>query len=140
MFACSNEFIAGIRKAIMGEAEAIAFYRALQQMVRGEDRRIIGGIIEDEERHYRSFYSLYQSLAGKRPELEQVSPPQIRSLEEGLRMAVIDEVEAADFYSELYVATQDGTIRDLLFGIIQDEQGHAALFNLLYTKHSHRQR
>ncbi len=135
MFACSREFAEGIKKAISGEAEAIQFYRRLLQMTRQrEDREIISGILEDEQRHHRTFCSLYQSLTGMRPEMGRGETEMPESYLDALFEAVEDEVEAADFYSELYVATQDFTIRDLLFAIINDELGHASLLNLLYAK------
>lgn len=136
MFACSREFAEEIRKAIMGEAEAISFYRRLYQMTRcEEDREIIGEITRDEERHYRTLYSLYQSLTGQRPEPERGEGEMPENYLEGLFEAVEDETEAADSYSELYVATQDLTIRDLLYEITIDELRHASLLNLLYAKH-----
>ncbi|HOB21971.1 MAG: hypothetical protein GX766_05640 [Firmicutes bacterium] len=139
MFACSREFAAGIQKAIMGEAEAIIFYRQLLQMTREkQDREIISQILRDEEEHYRNFSNLYQSITTGRQELRPPKNEQLKNYEEGLFAGVIDETEDADFYSELIVATTDQTIRDLLFGIVIDELRHASLLNLLFAKAHHR--
>ncbi len=137
MFACSREYAEGIKRAIAGEMAAINFYRCLLQMAQDRtDRKIISGILQDEERHYRTFCSLYQSLTDSRPDLRQENPQMPRDYLESLFAGVISETDTADFYSELIVATQDLTIRDLIFEIMVDELRHASLLNLLYAKNN----
>lgn len=66
--------------------------------------------------------------------MQPVYRPQRKSfhnLQEGLRLAYQDELEAYEFYRDIYLMTSHPLIRDVFFRALTDESEHALRFGFL---------
>jgi rubrerythrin len=123
-----------ILKAIKSEAEAIDFYQRLLKFApghRGQDD--ISHALEDERIHLRDFSQLYYSLTGMQP-VYRPKKIAFHNLQEGLRLAYQDELEAYEFYRDIYLMTSHPLIRDVFFRAMTDEIEHAMRFGFLKTQ------
>lgn len=128
-------------KGMKGEAEARRFYRKLIDLAPNEkEADIINHFFEDEAKHYSKFKMLYEMLTGKVPELPKPEAPDFSTYVEGVEQAILDELEAYEFYRDIYLSTSNMMVRDIFFEALTDENEHAAHLNYLYTKNSIRNR
>ena len=123
-----RELVPHIERFMKDEASAAAFYAEL--MALAEDPMVkdfIDHAREDEEKHYRMLGELYRELTGRTYE---VGPDKVEyaGLREGLKIALDDELEAAEEYRDVYLSTKDQRIRDLFFELMTDEMEHATRF------------
>lgn len=58
------------------------------------------------------------------------------NMAENFSNALFGELSAVEFYRKLYFAFLNPELRDALFEIITDEQGHAQILNYMYSKYS----
>ncbi|MCL1631672.1 ferritin-like domain-containing protein [Sporolactobacillus sp. CPB3-1] len=131
--AVSENFAAEVLKAVQGEATAIDFYGRLAEAAPSEDMKsAILGIRQDEQDHFQLFSWLYIRLTGTQPAF-QVTPVRFQSFSEGLRIAYHDELKDYETYRNLYLMTQDPTIRNILLRAFTDEIKHAIRFGLMTT-------
>jgi rubrerythrin len=113
-------------KAIEGEQNAIADYERIKTLTDDTGQiTVLNGIIMDEHKHLRNFEELYRRKFGS----GMVSPPLERPRElgftESLRSAVNDEIEAYEFYRDLYMDCTNDQTRQIFFGAMTDENEHA---------------
>jgi rubrerythrin len=120
-----------IEKAITGEVHAYNFYERLAGLAENErDRRTIQEIQRDEAKHYHWFTMILRRMGGEMPEIPRGELP--RDFEEGVRAAIRDELEAAEFYQDIAYRADERFIQMHFMHASHDEQRHAALFmNLL---------
>lgn len=120
-----------ILRAIKSEAEAIDFYQRLLKFASsGHEQDDISHALEDERIHLRDFSRLYCSLTGMQPVFR---PKKIsfHNLQEGFRMAYQDELEAYEFYRDIYLMTNHHLVKDIFFRAMTDEIEHAMRFGFL---------
>lgn len=128
MFADYERFIADLYKAIGDEAEAAEFYTMLMKCAPNDFARDqIKHARDDERKHYGQLSRLYWCLTGRRPMIPKPRVEKV-SYKKGLRIALDDELEAAEHYRSMLLATGNFGIRDLLFEIMTDEMEHATRF------------
>ncbi len=125
-----------IEKALEGETEDRLFYQYLiSQAPSQQDRDIIGGIRDDEMKHYLLFRQIYQELTGKAmppaPEMPFEKPASYCA---GLKDALMGEQKAVTRYRRILYAMKDRRHINMLTEIITDELRHFGLYNYLYTK------
>lgn len=122
-------------KAMKGEAEAGRYYKKLIGLAPDEkEADIINHFLEDEAKHYSKFKMLYKMFTGKVPELPTPVPPDFSTYTEGVEQAILDELEAYEFYRDIYLSTNNMIVRDIFFEALTDENEHAAHLNYLYSK------
>ncbi|ADG83439.1 hypothetical protein Tfer_1284 [Thermincola ferriacetica] len=129
-----GKFLRDVEKAANDEAQAALFYTQLMDMAEKEfDKEQIKHARDDERKHLCQLRRLYYSLTGRYPAVEEPVPTET-TYKAGLRKAFQDELEAAEFYRAMLLATRDMHIRDLLFEIMIDEMEHADRFSFIYPK------
>ncbi len=126
---------AQLMKAMRGEAEARKYYKKLMGMAPNEkEADIIEHFYEDETKHLSKFRMLFEMITGKEPEISNVKAPDFDSYIEGIEQAILDELEAYEFYRDIYLVNNNPIVRDVFFEAYTDENEHAAHLNYLYTK------
>lgn len=129
-----HQFIKDLEAAIQDERSAIIFYTELYKIAPTEIARYaVKTALEDEIIHDKKLTKLYKHLTGTKPNVK-VEPATFNHFYEGLQKAFLDEVEAFEFYKEMYLSVFCPTIRDLLYSIQHDEMEHATLFNWVHTE------
>jgi len=125
-------------QSIIDEATAAEFYaRLLQEAPDDLHREFIEHAYEDENEHLRNFINLYCYFTGCYPQYT-IIPVQYPSYKEGILIALKDELEAAEFYRDVQLATTDKLIKDAFYHAMVDELEHATQFSTLYgTLHHH---
>ena len=127
-------------KAIMGEMEAKRFYEKLITMTTDEEnKKIIRGIIKDEEFHQMEFRKLYVALFRKQPAVPPLGPErEINSFFQGLGMALNDELGAYEFYRDIIMQCYDNrTVMSIFFKVFTDENEHAMIENYMMNKENY---
>lgn len=128
------KFISDLETAISDERAAVLMYNELYRVAPTElARYAVRTALEDEKVHDKRLTRLYIHLTGKEPDIK-VKEEKFQHFYDGLQKAFIDEVEAFEFYKEMYLATNCDPIRDLLYSIQHDEIKHATLFNWVHTE------
>ncbi|MGD8191635.1 ferritin family protein [Brevibacillus ginsengisoli] len=123
-----------LQKAIQGEHEAIQFYKALEPMAPPSHQKYIRDIREEERTdHLLRFTNLYRQLTGRNPLLKPGPLP--HDYISGLKRALDDEQEAASFYKDVYLSSQDPYVRRLFFDAMNDEMRHATRIAFLYSNY-----
>lgn len=127
-------------KAMKGEGSARKYYKRLMDMAPDEkEAGIIEHFYEDETKHLSKFRMLFEMTTGKEPEIGSVNAPDFESYIDGIEQAIPDELEAYEFYRDIYLASSNPVVRDVFFEALTDENEHTAHLNYLYTKNKNRQ-
>jgi rubrerythrin len=122
-------------KALKDEQDAIMFYKILITMVSdAQDENLIKEIHNDEVKHFSQFFNLYKQMTGQNPQIPLPKQPRIHSYTDGVKKAILDELEAYEFYRDIYIANTSPEIRNIFFEALTDENEHAAKFNYMFTK------
>jgi rubrerythrin len=133
MFKDYAKFIADLQAAINDEASTIDFYTRLMAMAPCEDAKMnIRAARDDEQKHLHMLCNLYVTLTGQQPNIEK-TPVKCISFCDGIKLALQNELAAADGYRNMYLATYYLRIRDIFFEIMTDEMEHATRFVFVYT-------
>ena len=131
-----------IEAFMQDQATAAAFYGQMaEQATDAAIRDYIEHARDDEQKHYRLLGALYKDLTG-RTYTASPQPVSYATLAEGLKMALDDELEAAEEYRETYLQNRNDRVRDVFFELMTDEMEHAtrftyALHALAHSAHSH---
>lgn len=126
------KFLANLEDAINDEAAAIRFYQKLMDLAPDtEQRESIEHAHEEEIVHFKWFTTLYRQLTG-REAVVRVKDIAFSGYKSGIREAFEQELEAADLYQGMYLASHNPEIRDLFFKALTDEMEHATRFSFLY--------
>ncbi|MGE5631541.1 MAG: ferritin family protein [Caulobacteraceae bacterium] len=122
-------------QAMKGEAGARKHYQRLMSLA-PDDREadIIERFFEDEGKHFSKFRMLYEIITGNEPETPKVSKSEFDNYLEGVDQAILDELEAYEFYRDIYLSTKNPMVRDIFFEALTDENEHAANLNRLYIR------
>lgn len=119
-----------IRKAIIGEVHAYYFYQKLAKLAPNEQyRQIILSIRQDEARHYQWFTMILCMIGGQQPQIPCGDLP--RGFVEGVRTAICDELETADFYQDIASRATAYNIQLYFTHASHDEQEHALWFQAM---------
>lgn len=128
------KFLNNLKTAINDEKSAIKFYGKLLDLAPTEiAKKSIEIALNDEKEHYKKLMGLYKFLTGKYYTPEEKNT-EFSHFYDGLQKAFLDEVEAFEFYKEMYLSTNCQSIRDILYSIQHDEIEHATLFNWVFTE------
>ena len=128
------QFIKDLEAALVDEKSAALFYEELYNIAPTETAKYSLKIaMEDERNHYKQLKKLYIQLTGRKPKIKAV-PIEYHHFYDGLKKAFLDQVEAYEFYKEMYLSTDCPTVRDILYSIQHDEMEHATLFNWVHTE------
>lgn len=122
-------------KAMQGEQDAIVYYEQLQRMA--PDKRsaeLIGHIRADEIKHWGAFGNLYARITGQYPSLPYPKTPQIASFIDGVEQSILDELEAYEFYRDVFLTNPSAEVRIVFLEALTDENEHAAKHNYMFTK------
>lgn len=119
-----------IVKAITGEAQAYYYYENLAELASSdEEREIIKGIQEDEAKHYHWFMTILRRMGGELPQIPMGEMPD--DFEEGVKKAIMDELEANEFYLDIAYRATDPYIEMHFMHAAHDEQRHATLLQYI---------
>lgn len=135
-WATSNmEAIDLIKQSVQGERNDELFYDELIKLAPSEEQaKIIASIRDDEHGHNRMFRAMYKDLTGQDVTGGSNEPfTKVASYESGLQRALLGELSAVEKYRKIWFGLPYGIYKDTVFGIILDEQKHAALYNYLIT-------
>ncbi|MHA0858312.1 ferritin-like domain-containing protein [Paenibacillus sp. CMAA1364] len=129
----TQEAIELMRNSVQGERNDELFYDQLIQLAPNQEQaEVIVSIRNDERGHNQMFRQMYRELTGH--EVTGVSnevPEQIPSYIAGLQKAFQGELSAVEKYRKIWFGLPYGIYKDTLYGIILDEQKHAAKYNNL---------
>lgn len=129
----TQEAIELMKTSVQGERNDELFYNQLIQLAPNhEQAEIITSIRNDERGHNQMFRQMYMELTGH--EVTGVSseaPEQVNSYNAGLQKAFQGELSAVEKYRKIWFGLPYGVYKDTLYGIILDEQKHAAKYNNL---------
>lgn len=130
-----------ILKSIKDEQDAIMFYKHLVTLATNEqDVNLIKDIHNDEVKHFSNLYNLYKQLTGRSPQIPLPKQPRIPSFIDGVKKAFLDELDAYEFYRDIYIDNVSPEIRDIYFDALTDENEHAMKFNFMFAKSLERNR
>ncbi|WP_054870971.1 ferritin family protein [Caloranaerobacter sp. TR13] len=122
-------------QAMKGELEAIKYYERLIKMAPNqEEADIIRAFYKDEKKHYNNFRHLYMMMTGRQPTIPPINMPEFDNYLQGVEQAILDELDAYEFYRDIYLSNINPYVRSLFFEAFTDENEHAAHLNYLYTK------
>jgi rubrerythrin len=134
-----NVTSAQLIKAMKDKGSARKYYKRLIGMAPDEkEAEIIEHFYEDETKHLSKFRMLFEMTTGKEPEIGSVNTPEFESYIEGIEHAIPKELEACEFYRDIYLASSNPIVRDVFFEALTDENEHAVYLNYLYTKNKNR--
>lgn len=122
-----------MRTSVQGERNDELFYDQLIQLAPSQNQaEVITSIRNDERGHNQMFRQMYRDLTGH--EVTGVSnevPDPVNSYIAGLQKAFQGELSAVEKYRKIWFGLPYGIYKDTLYGIILDEQKHAAKYNNL---------
>jgi rubrerythrin len=128
-------------KAIEGERGAITFYEHVKTLTGDEEHlKAFGHIIHDEKKHLKNFEELYQKKFGSgmapHPSSDVSGPGDGRPhlFTDALRQAINDELEAYEFYRDVYMDCTSEQVKVPFYEAMTDENEHAARLNMMYTR------
>lgn len=127
-------FLQKLQKAINDEWAAAHFYKNLRNDTTDPVfREFIDHPLVDEVKHYKLFQELHCLLTGTFHEVEK-KEVNYRSFEEGVLIAMKNELEAAEFYREMLfeIPIQEGYYP--LFIAMTDEMEHSTRFGTIYGR------
>ena len=129
-----------VTEAIKDEMEDSRFYSTIANTLEDEnDSKIFYKIACDEKKHEKIFSEIYEMLTGESfsdDGMDCDKKPISDNMAENFSNALFGELSAVEFYRKLYFAFLNPELRDALFEIITDEQGHAQILNYMYSKYS----
>jgi rubrerythrin len=140
-----NEFKKIISQAIEREVEAFTFYSAISNKAKDKNLKSIFNTLAEEEREHRR--TLEEFLA-KAPEKMHFSeskdykivdalamPPLTADLKpvEGLIIAIKNELEAMQMYTQLANASTDAAQKNIFLELASMERGHKSKLEDIYT-------
>jgi len=130
---------AQLLKAIQGEAEARKYYKQLISIAPDEkEADIIEHLYEDETKHLSKFRMIFEMTTGKEPDIKSVKTLDFDNYIEGIEQAILDELEAYEFYRDIYLSSNNPIVKEIFFEAFTDENEHAAYLNYLYTRNKNR--
>lgn len=97
-------------------------------------RRQIRFGYEDEGKHYLLFKNLYYQLTGKNTFVATPEVDLAKTLLGNVKTSIDGELAAVEMYHRIYSLLAKRSQRDMVLGIIQDEQEHATRFVYLFAK------
>ncbi len=135
-----NRYIAEMLiEAIKDERTDAKYYDTIANMLEDEnDKKLFHKIHHDELKHEKIFAEIYELLTGSKPSEEEITieeKPVSENMEENFANSIIDELSAVEFYRKILFSFLNQEIRDALYEVITDEQGHAQILNYMYSKY-----
>ncbi|MFE4712452.1 ferritin-like domain-containing protein [Paenibacillus sp. NPDC056722] len=122
-----------MRNSIQGERNDELFYDQLIKLAPNQEQaEVITSIRNDERGHNQMFHQMYWELTGhKVMGVSNEVPDNVNSYIAGLQKAFQGELSAVEKYRKIWFGLPYGIYKDTLYGIILDEQKHAAKYNNL---------
>jgi len=121
-------------KTMSDEASAADFYTELMsQAPNGLHYDFIQHARDDEVDHLSRFQNLYVYYFGTIPQYS-IQKTQNPSYEQGLLMALDDELAAAEFYRDVQLSVTDQMFKDTYYYAMVDELDHATRFSTLFNQ------
>jgi rubrerythrin len=140
-----NEFKKIISQAIEREVEAFTFYSAISNKAKDKSlKSIFNSLAEEEQEHRRTL----EAFLAKAPEKMHFSeskdykivdalamPPLTADLKpvEGLIIAIKNELEAMQMYTQLANASTDEAQKNIFLELASMERGHKSKLEDIYT-------
>ena len=113
--------------------ESPSYYGHLTGM---ENLRVMQKLLDIPEKNLREALFL---ITGETPETpdESQTPSTLEVIDPKtyLEETLMQELDAADFYRNFFLAVPDGALRDLFFEILTDKQSHANALTYLFSKY-----
>ncbi|MEK3902723.1 ferritin-like domain-containing protein [Paenibacillus sp. FSL R7-0179] len=129
----TQEALELMRNAVQGERNDELFYDQLIKLALNQEQvDVITSIRNDERGHNQMFRQMYRELTGH--EVTGVSNEALENVNSyiaGLQQAFQGELSAVEKYRKIWFGLPYGIYKDTLYGIILDEQKHAAKYNNL---------
>lgn len=129
----TQEALELMRNAVQGERNDELFYDQLIKLAPNQEQvDVITSIRNDERGHNQMFRQMYRELTGH--EVTGVSNEALENVNSyiaGLQQAFQGELSAVEKYRKIWFGLPYGIYKDTLYGIILDEQKHAAKYNNL---------
>ncbi|MDF9845024.1 MULTISPECIES: ferritin-like domain-containing protein [unclassified Paenibacillus] len=129
----TQEALQLMKDSVQGERNDELFYNQLIQLAPDQGQvDVITSIRNDERTHNQMFRQMYKEITGY--EVTGISnevPEQVDSYMSGLQKAFQGELSAVEKYRKIWFGLPYGVYKDTLYGIILDEQKHAAKYNNL---------
>jgi rubrerythrin len=136
-----------IKLAIEKEEEAYEFYTDLKDLVEGKEAKETMGFLAAEEKKHKEFLVRYRD-SGVSPDklslntvvdyhitehLEQPEPTKKTGLQEAYLIAAHRELHSYNFYKALAEVHPEGSARELLLVMANEELKHKEKVEYLYT-------
>ncbi len=130
----SKKLLNLINEAMKDEKYDHEKYRLMMNMT---ERSLISNQIEfayvDEGNHYEMFRELYYELTGEYIDIPTPKVKLSKTLIANVKTSIDGELAAVEMYHEIYSMLKKRSQRDMVLGIIQDEQEHATRLVYIYA-------
>jgi len=126
-------FTEKLQQAILNEYEDYHFYRSMYNLT--DDpywQSFIEHVYVDEKSHYEMFQQLYYMLTGTFVQ-SFPEPKECFDLKECAKIAIKDELEAAEMYKEMLLQIPIQQAYAPLFVAMHDETEHAIRFSTMFN-------
>lgn len=116
---------AQVLELLMGELSDACTYQTLAQRTKGDMRRCLLRLSQEERQHSRKLEAVYYLMTGRRPCPDRPKAPCVACLNEELRRRYEDEVKGAARYHKL--ADQAGSFAQTFHCLGLDEERHSRM-------------
>ena len=140
-----NEFKKIISQAIEREVEAFTFYSAISNKAKDKSLKSIFKTLAEEERDHRRMLEAFLAKAPEKMHFSEfkdykivdalVTPSLTADLKpvEGLIIAIKNELEAMQMYTQLANASTDEAQKNIFLELASMERGHKSKLEDIYT-------
>lgn len=134
----TQEALQLMKDSVQGERNDELFYDQLIRLAPDQGQvDVITSIRNDERKHNQMFRQMYREITGQAVTgVSNEVPEQADSYFSGLQKAFQGELSAVEKYRKIWFGLPYGVYKDTLYGIILDEQKHAAKYNNLLIQNS----
>jgi rubrerythrin len=134
-----NDYIKKLLTEAMRDEKADSdYYSRLANMgISNDDNKLIYSISLDEKNHFKMLSQIYRELFGEPvPDIAFEQKEVLDTPSLNFEKSILSELEGAEFYKPIMFSFLNTKIRDMIYDIITDEQGHAQKMNYLYSKYN----
>jgi rubrerythrin len=121
-------------KAMEYELSSKLCYDRLIGMSNEENISLLWLLMNDSEKYYKKFDELYRKTAGSVPVKIEPVISEFDSYLEGIKIAIVSELEKAAFYRSIYLSHINTSVSGTFLEAFTDGDFHAIKLNYLYTK------
>lgn len=115
-----------ILAAIEDKRCCISYYTKLLKMAKlEEEKSIINEIRIDEHKHEKLLNKIYFSITGMHCKGHVKEINLCNNIKKEYKKSIFEELKSTEYYKKLYIGIKSQDIKNILYDLITDEQGHS---------------